>query len=182
MILRAPASMFHTQTPLCPVNFNAVYWGAQSNPDVCWQKFYRWWQDSINSMGMMLKWVSEKSYSVLLALYLHLLLCKVFFTEAKDKTSVSMSYRDLLTHTFLLPVWGRHIIWWFVTWTVSLGEIQSNCVLIDTELDSWIGLTKPLQQDRFLSFLWCFPNTINIRRTLHDSLVFQFIFWLQDSG
>lgn len=92
MALRALVSAFHIQTLLCPVNFNTVYWEVQSNPDVCWQKFYRWWQDPINSMLMMLVNVSfwEISFyapgSVSSSTALRSL-----STEAKDKKNVSMS-------------------------------------------------------------------------------------------
>lgn len=51
-------------------------------------------------------------------------------------------------------------------------------MLIDAELDSRIGFKKPLKQARFLSFLWYFLDAIGFRVTLHDGLVFHFIFWL----
>lgn len=115
MILSTLVSVFHPQTLLCPVNFNTVYWEVQSNTDVCWQKFYRWWLDSINSMCMMLVFVSLRE--ILLNApdpVSSSTAVQGLSAEAKHKNNVCISYRDLLTHIFLLRVWNRHVMWWFV--------------------------------------------------------------------
>lgn len=109
-------SLYFTHKPLlCPVNFNTVYWEVQPNTDVCWQKFYRWWQDSINSMCTTLVFVSLRE----ILLYApdpvsSSTAVQGLSAEAKHKNNVCISYRDLLTHIFLLRVWNRHVMWWFV--------------------------------------------------------------------
>lgn len=104
MILNALVFVFHIEILLCPVNFNTVYWEIQSNADVCWQKFYRWWQDSINTMCTMLVFVSLSEillYTPCILIYC----CEKPFCWRKTQNNVCIGYRDLLTHIFLLKVW-----------------------------------------------------------------------------